>query len=263
MELKAKLGVFHKLDTSGYENSALGKKYIELRKKIQELRLEERNFIMKRQQENFMSQAKQKYLKEYEKKLAVLEDRAAQLMNSSIITRGKIDELSRDYWKIRTAYFNYKPYQSPKITTRIMGFDKMLARLENNLEASNKDKIKKIRSLYEEFRSAYENKDEYAVMNLLSEDWDSGDGTSPGDLEENLRNMFSVYDSIDCVISNLNVTRQPDQRFTVNYEIKITGRIFETGITREEKSSVSEEIVFENKQPRIHKTLQGVFWYRH
>jgi hypothetical protein len=263
MELKAKLGVFHKLDTSGYENSALGKKYIELRKKIQELRLEERNFIMKRQQENFMSQAKQKYLKEYKKKLAVLEDRAAQLMNSSIITRGKIDELSRDYWKIRTAYFNYKPYQSPKITTRIMGFDKMLARLENNLEAGNKDKIKKIRSLYEEFRSAYENKDEYAVMNLLSEDWDSGDGTSPGDLEENLRNMFSVYDSIDCVISNLNVTRQPDQRFTVNYEIKITGRIFETGITREEKSSVSEEIVFENKQPRIHKTLQGVFWYRH
>ena len=263
MELKTKLGVFNRFDTSGYEKFSLGKKYVHLRKTVQKLRLAKRNLIIKRHQDGFKAQEKARYLKEYEKKLARLENRAKKLVNDSTITRTGIDDLSREYWQLRTGYFNRSDYNTPEMTARTEKFDNLLAQLENMLENLNTRNIEKIKALYEEFRSAYENKDEYAVMNLLAGDWDSGDGTGLGDLEQNLRNMFNVYDSIECIISNFNVAHQPDNSFTVNYEIKITGRIFDTGITRQEKSSVSEEIIFENRQPRIHKTLQGNFWYRH
>ena len=123
-------------------------------------------------------------------------------------------------------------------------------------------KLNAIKKLYEKFKDAYENQDEYEIVSLVSENWGADDGTSISDLEENLRNMFSVYDAVQYNISGFNVHRNSSDAFVVNYTVTITGQIFDTNIVRKEKSSVAEEVIFENNEPRIARTLNGRFWYR-
>ncbi len=122
--------------------------------------------------------------------------------------------------------------------------------------------IEKVKELYTSFKSAYESKSEYELVNFLSKNWDSGDGITLSDLEDNFRNMFSVYDSIQYNISNIQVAKRAENLYFVNYDVAIVGQIYDMGITRNEKSSVSEEVLFEKGKPRINKTLNGRFWYR-
>jgi len=131
-----------------------------------------------------------------------------------------------------------------------------------NTPEIDRAELNAIRNLYEKFKSAYENQDEYELVSLVSENWGADDGTTISDLEDNLRNMFSVYDSVQYRISDFNVQKKSSDLFIVSYNVTITGQIFDTNIIRKEKSSVAEEVVFENNVPKIGKTLSGRFWYR-
>lgn len=117
-----------------------------------------------------------------------------------------------------------------------------------------------IREFYAKFKDAYEAKDEIQVVSLISGDWNSSDGNSIMELEENLYNMFSVFDEVVYSISGLSV--QPDQNglFRVSYNLAIKGTIFESGIEHTEKSSVQELVKVDSGKVSIIKTLSGNFW---
>ena len=116
-------------------------------------------------------------------------------------------------------------------------------------------------AFYEKFRHAYETRDDSAVMAMIGDDWEAGDGTSLADLQGYLRNSFTVFDQITYTISRLNQTWN-GTTCTVSYDVTITGRNFRHKLKHEEKSSVSEEVSLDrNGKPRITRTLNGRFWY--
>ncbi len=119
----------------------------------------------------------------------------------------------------------------------------------------------RIRALYSGLSQAYEYKDESQLTNLLSSNWASADGATVMDVEDNLRSKFTVFDSIECQISNLNISKSAANLYRTNYDIEITGTIFDADITRREKSSVTEEIIMEGGSPKINRTLSGTFVY--
>jgi len=114
---------------------------------------------------------------------------------------------------------------------------------------------------YESFRQAYESRNESAVMAMIGDGWESGDGTTLADLQGYLHNSFTVFDQITYQMSNLTHSRN-GSAFSVSYDVTITGRNFRHNLKHEEKSSVNEELSLDNHgKPRIIRTLNGRFWY--
>lgn len=120
-----------------------------------------------------------------------------------------------------------------------------------------------IKDFYNKFQQAYQSKTEYAVTALFVEDWQTDDGTTLFDLEDNLRNIFNLFDDVRFNISNLKLINNSGNIYTVSYENQIIGKIYESNITRNEKSSVTEQIIVDSSgNIKIYKTLSGKFWYR-
>ncbi|TPW20776.1 MAG: hypothetical protein FD126_1351 [Elusimicrobia bacterium] len=117
-----------------------------------------------------------------------------------------------------------------------------------------------VKSLYADFTKAYEAKSVSQVLRYVSPDWEAGDGTSISDLQTSLSGTFSVFNELKCAITNVQASKS-GQRYKVTYEMAITGRIFAQNIKHEEKSSVTEEVAFENGRPVIVRTVTGNFWY--
>lgn len=100
------------------------------------------------------------------------------------------------------------------------------------------------------------------MLSYLSDAWEAGDGTTLYDVEDYFHNMFNVFDEIQMTISGLNVKNLEGDRYLVNYETSIIGRIFSDGLEHEEKSSVAEEVeVSSSGKVKIIRTPQGRFWY--
>ena len=117
------------------------------------------------------------------------------------------------------------------------------------------------RTFYDQFKEAYESRNESAVMAMIGDDWESGDGTTLADLQGYLRNSFTVFDQITYQMSNLNHSWN-GSAYRVSYDVTITGRNFRHNLKHEEKSSVNEEVSLDNGgKPRINRTLNGRFWY--
>jgi len=120
--------------------------------------------------------------------------------------------------------------------------------------------VTEIKEFYNRFKEAYESKDEYQVVSLIAEDWGANDGSSISDLEDNLHNIFSVFDDIQYTISNLSIQTEQLQQYRVSYTVTIKGTIYESDITHNEKSSVQELVKLTNGKVQIVKTLNGNFW---
>lgn len=117
------------------------------------------------------------------------------------------------------------------------------------------------RTFYDQFKNAYESRNESAVMAMIGDDWESGDGTTLADLQGYLRNSFTVFDQIAYQMSNLNHSWN-GSTYRVSYDVTITGRNFRHNLKHEEKSSVNEELAIDSRgNPRITRTLNGRFWY--
>jgi len=133
-----------------------------------------------------------------------------------------------------------------------------LGELQREQDAS-RDEV--IRDFYDRFRAAYESRDAYQVMGLLSDEWSAGDGTTLDDLEENLTGSFRIFDDIRYGLQNLRVQPQPDGRYIVSYDVTITSRIYSRNLVHEEKSRVNEELsVDAGGKAHITRTLSGRFW---
>ncbi|MCM2267942.1 MAG: hypothetical protein NDI60_09250 [Elusimicrobiales bacterium] len=117
-----------------------------------------------------------------------------------------------------------------------------------------------VRKLYEDFPRAYSARDAARVLALVSPDWTAGDGTSVSELEEQLRNVFRIYDEVAASISGLSVTNDGPGRYTAYYSLTIKSRIYKKNIKREETSSVTEKVQVEGGIARIAKTDSGGYW---
>lgn len=118
-----------------------------------------------------------------------------------------------------------------------------------------------IAEFYGQFGEAYRGRDDARLISFLGDDWESGDGTTLADLQGYLRNSFSVFDEIRYTQSNLQPQPVAFGVYRVTYDLVITGRIFADNITHEEKSTVSEELRFDEQgRLRIVRTTGGRFW---
>lgn len=119
----------------------------------------------------------------------------------------------------------------------------------------------RIAEFYQQFRGAYEGRNDSQLISFLGDDWESGDGTTLADLQGYLRNSFSVFDEIRYTQSNLQIHPAAQGSFRVTYDLAIIGRIYAENLTHEEKSSVSEELAFDDGgKLRILRTTGGRFW---
>lgn len=119
-----------------------------------------------------------------------------------------------------------------------------------------------VRAFYSQFKQAYERKNDAKLISFLGDDWSAGDGTTLYDVEDYFRNMFTVFDEIRLEINDLQVEPLENGRLRASYSLLIIGKIYAVGITREEKSSVVEDLEVESSgRMKIINTPQGRFWY--
>ncbi len=118
-----------------------------------------------------------------------------------------------------------------------------------------------VRALYGEFRQAYEDQDEVALIDLIDGEWSAEGGTTRDDLEETLANSFAAFDTITCGISGLQIKDAGANVYEASYVITIVGEILENDIRHEERSSVLERLRVDAKgRVRITKTITGRYW---
>jgi hypothetical protein len=127
--------------------------------------------------------------------------------------------------------------------------------------ANYDDKTEAVKRFYDQFKAAYEARNESGLMNCLSDQWEAGDGTTLSDVEDYFRNMFTVFDEIRLDITNMKVEKSGGETYRVSYDLLITGRIFADNMTHKEKSSVFEEVTVSDGKIKISRTPEGRFWY--
>ncbi|MFA5905236.1 MAG: hypothetical protein WC836_14980 [Desulfobacula sp.] len=119
-----------------------------------------------------------------------------------------------------------------------------------------------ISTLYDQFKQAYESRNDSQVISFMGDDWEAGDGTTLSDLQENIGRSFRTFDEIRYNIQNLKIELRSEGRYMVSYDVTITSRIYKRNMKHEEKSSVNEEVVIDGSgKPRITRTMSGRFWY--
>lgn len=151
---------------------------------------------------------------------------------------------------------------SPEIASRLTAATQVTPSLKAYLNREDISQKQKVVDFYASFRQAYEARNDSALVALMSSEWSAEDGTSLTDLQRHFRRIFNLYDEVRYNIQNLNMTKIGPGRYQVNYDVVITSRIYKRNIKREEKSTVSEEVTFDNgDRPRITRTLSGRFWY--
>jgi hypothetical protein len=117
-----------------------------------------------------------------------------------------------------------------------------------------------VRKLYEDFARAYSSRDAARVLALVSPEWTAGDGTTVGELEEQLRAVFRVNDEVTATVSGLSVVNDSPGRYSAYYSLSIKSRIYKKNIKREENSSVTEKVAVEGGKARIIRTDAGGYW---
>lgn len=135
-------------------------------------------------------------------------------------------------------------------------------RRQEELQKQASAELNAVKDLYAKFKEAYESKNDSQVISFISDEWETGDGVTLSDLQENLHNSFSVFNEMRYNISNLNITKSSGDKYIASYDVIITGRIYENDIKHEEKSTVNEMLIIDKSgKVKIFKTLSGRFWY--
>lgn len=122
--------------------------------------------------------------------------------------------------------------------------------------------LSSVSALYDQFKQAYESRNDSQIISFMDDDWEAGDGTTLSDLQENISRSFQTFDEIRYNIQNLKIELKSEGRYLASYDVTITSRIYKRNIKHEEKSSVNEEVIIDGSgKPRITRTLSGRFWY--
>ncbi|MDZ4200583.1 MAG: hypothetical protein U1C96_00335 [Gallionella sp.] len=118
-----------------------------------------------------------------------------------------------------------------------------------------------IREMYQKFKQAYESRNVTALMRFMSSDWETEDGTSRDDLEQNLRNSFRLFDGIQFGVEGLSI-RKSGEDYEVSYSSTLSGQMRQMKKKHEEKASVKDIVRITNDGPLITKTSGGNLWLK-
>ena len=249
------IGALTNIDESKL-NFEMGKKYLEIRDKIK---------ILFEQRIKFLNTPKKPFVP-----VDPLEEKLKELLNEINayikVVNGQKDKsayIEQNFSAL--ANYNRTYTNIHKNSTEVVNALQTLEDLISGISEVDKEVVRKeqeIMDFYQKFKQEYESKNEYTLMAMLSNNWAADDGTTLTELEDNFRDMFNLYDSVQYSIYGFQTTKNTDNIYRVSYEITITGKVYEMDITRVEKSSVSEEVIFENGKLKINRTLSGRFWYR-
>ena len=189
-------------------------------------------------------------------------------INSSIteVKKATIQNIESNFstlanYRLRYSYINK---QNSEVEAALDNLEKVImAEMSKIPQQDDKTAEKeKIKDFYRSFKAAYESKSDFQVMSLISDSWESQDGTMISDLEDNLRNTFNMFNDIQYIISSLIIEpHQESDKFNVSYDVEIIGKIYNNNITHKEKSSVNEIVIIESGKIKIFRTLNGRFWY--
>ncbi|MFO7811983.1 MAG: hypothetical protein R6V21_03365 [Pelovirga sp.] len=136
-----------------------------------------------------------------------------------------------------------------------------LHRIKKKLENFDEDP-EAVKRFYDQFKQAYERKNDSRLMSFLDDRWSAGDGTTLYDVEDYFRNMFRVFDEIRLDMRGWRVEALGEGRYQASYELTITGRIYAHNLEHAEKSSVVEELGADaSGRIKIIRTPQGRFWH--
>jgi len=160
----------------------------------------------------------------------------------------------------------YYAKDAPTLAPLFKEIGDLILKLQDMQNKSKMDKktynTQKVYEFYSEFKLAYESKIESQVVNLISNDWGSADGTTISDLEDNLRRIFNIFNNMTYNISNLTITPISENIYRASYDVEIVGVNYERNLTHKEKSSVIEEVIIDPKgRVKIYRTISGRFWY--
>ncbi len=120
------------------------------------------------------------------------------------------------------------------------------------------EETQKVKSLYNQFKEAYESKNVSGIIRCLSNEWTSADGGNISELQRHLSKIFNLYDEIKFTIRNFNISKTDTKIFNVNFEVTIVSRIYKKNLTHEEKSSINEMVFLdETGKAKILRTIGG------
>jgi len=236
-----------------FENFELGRRYVALRAKIKTIIEERVKFITKQIIEEDKKEKIEDSIKPFKTRLDALK---AKLSSTS----GKKDAVflfQNDYTILVRDYSDSK-LKDDAFSKELYGVREIF------IEKISGEDIKNIQGFYSAFKNAYQSKRESSLLSMISDGWSAGDGTTLDDLAGYFSNMFTVYDAIKYEISNMKISMDSYSSlsdYTVTYDVEITGTIYDSNVTRKEKSAVSEAVTVDsNGKVKLKRTLSGI-WY--
>jgi len=161
------------------------------------------------------------------------------------------------YWRNDPAGFAEPIQRMGELEDRI----KLYRALLSGSQAGGSPAEREIKAMYQAFAQAYEGKSLSALVRFLARDWEAEDGTTRPELEQNLRNSFRVFDTVEFKLSGLTVSRQGTQ-YQVAYSVKLVGRVRSMKAPHEEQTTVKDTVELTPEGPRIVKTSGGRLWLR-
>ncbi len=236
-----------------FQNIDLGKRYIALRAKIKTIIEERVKFITKQVIEEDKKEKLEDSIKPFRTRL----DGVKSKLNAINNKKDAVFLFQNDYTIL------VRDYSDSKL--KADDFSKELYGLrETFVQKISGEDIKKIQDFYNEFKNAYQSKNDSKLLSMISDNWNAGDGTTLDDLEGYFRNMFTVYDVIKYEFSNMRAGMDSYSSlsdYTVSYDVEITGTIYDSNVTRKEKSAVSETVKVDSSgKVKLYRTLSGT-WY--
>lgn len=256
------IGSLVKIDEEPLKALPLGQRFVALRAKAQDLLTKRAALINKKIQDESNARENSLKVEYFFSEIKKIKDSLEKISNdSSEKEHLSIDEIYTNLYNLKGQY-NKSGLANLSLNNAFDELEKDILNLIDKNKDIESQKLQKIKDFYISFKQAYESQNDSLLMNLTSDSWDAGDGTTVSDLEENFRNMFTVFDSIQYNISGLNVQKFNENIYNVSYDVEIIGNMYNTGIKRNEKSSVSEQVIIDkNGKIKINKTLRGNYWY--
>lgn len=211
-----------------------------------------------------ISKAKEQYLRDWRIKIyRKLEGISAELESKTTLLQGQRESYQQELTAlIAPGSFADKHHQKAQVSSLIVTIQELLEELSQPpaIHAGPSDN-EVIMAFYDNFSQAYEVKNESQVMSYIHDDWNAAGGVTLYDLEDNLRNMYNVFDDIQYSISGLSFSKAGDNLFNVKYSVTIRGVIYDNDLTHEEISAVTEQVIIDGSgRVKIYKTLGGNYW---
>ncbi len=236
-----------------FQNIELGKRYVALRAKIKTIIAERVKFITKQIVEEDKKEIIEDSIKPFRTRLDGVKSKLSSINNK----KDAVFLFQNDYTIL------VRDYSDSKIKDD--AFSKELYGLrETFVQKISGEDIKNIQGFYSDFKNAYQSKRESSLLSMISDAWNAGDGTTLDDLAGYFSNMFTVYDAIKYEISNMKISMDSYSSlsdYTVTYDVEITGTIYDSNVTRKEKSAVSETVKVDGLgKVKLYRTMSGM-WY--